>query len=508
MEYEEYKTILDLNSREAKDFFLRNESFCNIKLPMYFNFEPLLKSLSLLKGSTIQEAVKRMADYDQDKINCIVYTNKDSRYSWRPLQIINPVAYTHFVNIITQRNYWKEIVERLRLFQHDKNIICCSMPVVSDSENVVINQWHERFEKETIKKSLDYKYMIKTDISNCYGAIYSHSIAWALYPGFREEAKKDALSRKKLPKNIANRIDWAIQDISNKQTNGIPQGSVLMDFIAEIVLGYGDYLLSERIKSDCRINNETYCILRFRDDYRILTKNKNEAELIARYLSEVLQELTLRLNEQKTVMTDDIISDSQKEDKLACRNMKKCEGLEEGILQIHAFSEKYPNSGSLKKMLEEYCSDFDNMASTKNDLKLIASVIADIACKNHKTYQYAISILGRIDTLLDEDGAKKLLKSVMAKMDEVTRPDLLYIWIQRLSKRKNFDNYCKGSICKYIKEYIDKNEIYPELLWTIDMLNDEQKEKLRTIPIINRIKFDDMREYPEMDEIELLFEDY
>ena len=36
--------------------------------------------------------------------------------------------------------------------------------------------------------------------------------------------------------------------MSYRQTNGIPQGSVLMDFIAEIVLGYADYLFSIKMK--------------------------------------------------------------------------------------------------------------------------------------------------------------------------------------------------------------------------------------------------------------------
>ena len=45
-------------------------------------------------------------------------------------------------------------------------------------------------------------------------------------------------------KYIGNRIDTMIQSMSYGQTNGIPQGSILMDFIAEMVLGYSDLLLS------------------------------------------------------------------------------------------------------------------------------------------------------------------------------------------------------------------------------------------------------------------------
>ena len=36
--------------------------------------------------------------------------------------------------------------------------------------------------------------------------------------------------------------------MQNSQTNGIPQGSILMDFISEMILSYADKLLDERIK--------------------------------------------------------------------------------------------------------------------------------------------------------------------------------------------------------------------------------------------------------------------
>lgn len=40
------KTVLELSNKEAKTFFMREESFCNIELPIYFNFQTLLDKLS------------------------------------------------------------------------------------------------------------------------------------------------------------------------------------------------------------------------------------------------------------------------------------------------------------------------------------------------------------------------------------------------------------------------------------------------------------------------------
>ena len=97
------------------------------------------------------------------------------------------------------------------------------------------------------------------------------------------------------------------------QTNGIPQGSTLADFIAEMVLGYADRLLAEKLK-ERHITN--YRILRYRDDYRVFSNNRQDLETIALCLNEVLSHLNFHLNSSKTKMTESIVTDSIKSDKL------------------------------------------------------------------------------------------------------------------------------------------------------------------------------------------------
>lgn len=97
------------------------------------------------------------------------------------------------------------------------------------------------------------------------------------------------------------------------QTNGIPQGSVLMDFIAEIVLGFGDYLLTLELD---RLGITDYKIIRYRDDYRIFTNNPQLSSEIAKVLSEVLSKLNFKLNSAKTNSTDDVVLGSLKSDKV------------------------------------------------------------------------------------------------------------------------------------------------------------------------------------------------
>ena len=61
------------------------------------------------------------------------------------------------------------------------------------------------------------------------------------------------------------------------QTNGIPQGSALIDFIAEIVLVYCDEKLTKKLES---LNITDYKILRYRDDYRVFSNCSSDLELI------------------------------------------------------------------------------------------------------------------------------------------------------------------------------------------------------------------------------------
>ncbi len=56
-----------------------------------------------------------------------------------------------------------------------------------------------------------------------------------------------------------------------------------MDFIAEIVLGYVDYLLTEELE---KLNIVNYKILRYRDDYKVFTNNPFESEQIAKKFEE------------------------------------------------------------------------------------------------------------------------------------------------------------------------------------------------------------------------------
>src|SRR5699024_2125516 len=280
------RSILELNAEEVKEYFLKKESYSSIDLPYYFNFGNLLEAVSKkITGHRLSD-FKQENPRDVDNVNYQLVSNKNGKYAWRPFQLINPAIYVSLVNKMTNEENWDFIKNRFSEFQEESRVECHSIPVLSESEkksnkSAQILHWWQKIEQKSISLALEYKYVIHSDITDCYGSIYTHSISWALHT-------------KKVAKKTENRdndsligvvIDNHLQDMSHGQTNGIPQGSTLMDFISEIVLGYVDLLLVEKLSA---LHIEDYKIIRYRDDYRIFTNDSFEAEQITKYLSEIL----------------------------------------------------------------------------------------------------------------------------------------------------------------------------------------------------------------------------
>ena len=266
------KNILQLNNLEARKYLLKEESYFNFDLPKYFSFKEIIKSVSTqLKGHKYSEFLATFKDAnnknkslnpsDCENVNYILLNNKDGKFSWRPFQLIHPVLYVSLVHEITAKNNWNIIKNRFNQFELNSKIKCYSVPLASDGiqsdKAVTITQWWQAIEQQSIELALSYEYVLHTDISDCYGSIYTHSVPWAIHT--KPFAKhKDNKTDQSL---IGNIIDKHLREMSFGQTNGIPQGSVLMDFIAEIVLGYADIELSNKIKDHSEGRSEQLNIL-------------------------------------------------------------------------------------------------------------------------------------------------------------------------------------------------------------------------------------------------------
>jgi hypothetical protein len=142
------------------------------------------------------------------KLNGINYkflTNKDGKYAWRPLQIVNPIIYVYLVNKITEKDNWNFIKNRFKKFQKNNNIDCYSIPLASkaktsDKASNILNWW-QQIEQQSLELALDFDHVLNTDISDCYGSIYTHTIPWALHG--EKIIKDDFLYPSPLKKNTS-----------------------------------------------------------------------------------------------------------------------------------------------------------------------------------------------------------------------------------------------------------------------------------------------------------------
>lgn len=502
-----YTFVLELNANDAHNFFLKTDSYCNLSLPPYFNFSELLSELSRsLSKKTLSDyfnvtVVKDMADTMD--LNYIIYGNKGSNLSWRPLQLIHPLAYLALVNVLTQENNWKKIKNRFKKLSSLSNVSCLSIPIANSerknsNQGEQILQWWTGMEQKSIALSLEYDYVFNTDVADCYSSIYTHSLAWAI-DGIKLAKTRDYRNDKN---KLGNKIDICIQQMQNRQTNGIPQGSVLMDFIAEILLNYLDFLLTLEIKNQ-GINRDNYTILRYRDDYRIFVKNKYDGEKIIKILSSLLRTFGLKLNENKTFGSNDIITNSIKQDKIPSLEIIFNEkmGLQKKLLILREHSKKYPNSGSIFRLLK-YLRETANLNEFGINYEVIISILLDIAINNPKLVPNACAFISDFLPLVDNPEYIKGL--IFNKLSKMPNSGLSQIWLQRILK----DNWQSYGFNEKLCHQVDKDK-FPSDLWNISWLpNNSKGNKIKQImsstPIIYWDTFNNLSEIVSSDEVNIM----
>lgn len=489
------KNIIELSNDEAKEFLLKEKNYINFDLPTYFSFQSLLDLIdNQLKGKKLSD-FRTTSPRDFDDINYQILNNKDGKYAWRPFQIINPAIYVSLVHCITDTENWELIKKRFRDYQNNDCIECNSLPIVSESEEKTdkesqIFTWWQMIEQKSINFSLDYHYMLQTDITDCYGSIYTHSISWALH-GKAEAKKKENKTNKSL---IGVAIDNHLQDMSYGQTNGIPQGSTLMDFIAEIVLGYVDELLTIKINE---LGISEYRILRYRDDYRIFTNNPFEAEQITKSLSEILSGMGLKLNASKTEASDNVIKSSLKSDKRYwIANRRIAENKQKWLIQLFLLSEQFPNSGTLDTQMKDFLEVLRKSKKDNPNIETLISLVTEIAYRNPRVVPTSIMILSiLLKKIPDKEYKKQILKRVHNKFQHIPNSTFLRIWLQRLTLKIDETISYDEPICNLILN----DQIQ---LWNLDWLNHSLKQKITKISIIIKSKVKTLKAVVTSREIE------
>lgn len=476
------RSVRTMSAKEAREFFLKPESYCRIDLPPYFAFENVLKPVSKALSSKSLASVSQNPR-THENVNYTIYSNKDGRYAWRPFQLIHPAIYVDLVNCITETKAWGTIKRRFKAFCKDPKIRCLSIPQESltkrKDQAAQVLHWWQGIEQASIELALDYSHVFHADITDCYASAYTHSIVWALH------SKATAKKRKSDKTLIGNRIDWAIQDMRHGQTNGIPQGSVLIDLIAELILGYADLELSRRV-ADLGISN--FQILRYRDDYRIFVNNPQAGEQIMKSLAEVLLDLGLKLNASKTTGAEAVIPSSVKADKQQWMRSRQGDvNLQKHLFLIHCHSTEFPNAGSLLTALDAFYGRLGRDKTIWNVLQLV-SITADVGLNSPRCFPVCAAIISRLLSRLDSDAEKvAALTRVRRKLGQLPNNGHLEVWQQRLSFHFDPTVSYSENLCALVQgRKVD--------LWNSQWITDKKlKAALNPKKIVNQTRLKDMK---------------
>ena len=496
------KTILELKEDEAREYMLKGEQYCTFRLPEYFDFSRVLSLARAVIGNKDwyqcfasyiddKEKTKKVKPSDYDEINYLLYSNKDGKLDYRPLTLINPYYYYLLVRLITSPDAWKELIDRFAALRNP-HISVESVLLAEDEykERKTIINWWSRVEQQSIELSLQYKYLFITDITNCYGSIYTHSIAWAMMG--KEEAKRQRGNHSLL----GNKLDVAFQRMQYGQTNSIPQGNVVSDLMAELVLSYADSLITAKA-SERGITD--YKIIRYRDDYRVFCNNKNDLEELALIMQKELAGLNFKINSSKTSIVEDLVLDSIKKDKVAVFNMfLHRKGLEEAdpslnksliqkeLLSVYSFAKQYPNSGSVERLLGDIYDWFDKAEIKDCNWKVLTAILISIAKDNPRTYGIVAAIISLFVDRMAPEERMTLIQCVYDKVSQWPNSGLLLIWLQRITLKIDKGFKYEERLCKVVAGE-------DECLWNNEWLDASLLAGFANDIVISRDVIDNMK---------------
>ena len=497
-------SVLNFSHKKARQFFLKSESYCNLALPPYFDFGQYLNLIALnLKDSVLEDLLRykrKNFPCDFEGVNHLLFNNKDGRYDWRPFQFINPLLYVAFVNEITESNNWAFLQKRFHQFSQNPKIQNIGIPVESNltdkDQAQQVLEWWNKIEQQSIFLSLKYQYLLQTDITNCYPSIYTHAISSALHG--KDRLKQDKSIRKDQAL-LGNRIDRYLQNMQYGQTNGIPQGSVLMDFIAEILLGYLDLLLLERIEED---GIKDYQILRYRDDYRIFVNSPNEGEYILRELNLLLAGFGMKLNSKKTIFSDNIVLNSIKKEKLVLLDIPSSfPSLQKQLLSIFKFSLQYPNSGQIKKPLTLFFKEVRDKKIGNENPEVLVAILTELVFRNPQVVSLVMAILSLLLDTLPVEQKVFLGKLIQKKFSRINHNSYVELWLQRVMLPISQDFQYKEKIC----QYIEGKEV---LLWNCKWADPQWEELLKNYSFINQVKLTNLLPIIDFSEIALFYREH
>lgn len=355
---------------------------------------------------TLQSAPYRSDVSNLTRRQLVIVSYPKTSLSERTFALIHPWHYHDIVWHLVAN--WRKVLDHI--FHPNQRIYTYSfpIPVTKNADGQLtglrsgrmIYEWLEMAEKDLVVDAADYQLLARTDISNFYGSLYTHSIGWAL------DGREHSIDDRSFSL-LGSKIDRLLQYSNDMRTIGLPIGSALSDLIAEIVLCGVDLRVSERVSAE----NIDFVAVRYKDDYRILCHYESDAKHILKVINEELRFFNLVMNESKTTIRRIPEGLYRAHDReyypfsLRLRDHIPMRLFEHTLLKALSIHREYPGTSLLEKFLSEL---FDKET---HRLKLIFSPFPD---RRDRELRRAVTLL-----LMIRRESPKALCHVLAAIDEL-----------------------------------------------------------------------------------------
>ncbi|EJM92485.1 antiviral reverse transcriptase Drt4 [Pseudomonas sp. GM67] len=201
----------------------------------------------------------------------------------RILGLIHPLAYAQIFGVMESNR--DNLVDAMN---DDNSAI--SVEAHNDGRMLIMNYEDPETKALTAAdQSFGKKFRAHTDIANCFGSVYTHSLEWATQ-GF-ETAKANLT--KKGARHWSTDLDQVLRGAKRNETSGLPIGPASSSIAVEVILAAVDRKLREQ-----------FSFVRYVDDYTALCQTHAEAEEFIRLLGKELSQYRLTLNLSKTSIVE------------------------------------------------------------------------------------------------------------------------------------------------------------------------------------------------------------
>jgi hypothetical protein len=125
------------------------------------------------------------------------------------------------------------------------------------------------------------------------------------------------------------------------------------------------------------------------------------------------------------------------------------------MLRIHALGLKYPNSGSINKLLSGLFNDLKNKNRLDNeDITVLLSILTDMALKSPRAIPAISALMTLLFQQLNTNEKSEQWEKVRKKIQSLPNNSFQEIWLQRIAIPRNveLEFHSDENLCKVVKQ--------------------------------------------------------